>query len=129
MLLMNKYLLIAVGASAVAGGAYFYYSDTQKRIGRLIAENTETTIRLEQAQASAESEKKRNETLRKESKTLSDMLRETESRLDDLRVTLLEHDLENLAREKPGLIENRINKATKEVFEQIESLTNPEEQP
>lgn len=43
-----------------------------------------------------------------------------------LRLMLADHDLEYLASQKPKLIENRINSATKRVFSELEELSSHE---
>lgn len=50
-------------------------------------------------------------------------LSQSESRLNELRQTFLDHDLSNLAMQKPGLIERRVNSGTQKVFDDIESYT------
>lgn len=47
-------------------------------------------------------------------------LSESEGRLNELRQKFLDHDLSNLAMEKPGLIERRVNSGTQNVFNAIE---------
>jgi len=42
-----------------------------------------------------------------------------------LRKTFANHDLDELALAKPGLIQNRINKASARVMTTLEELTNP----
>ena len=42
-----------------------------------------------------------------------------------LRKTFAKHDLDKLALAKPGLIENRINKASARVMATLEEITNP----
>ena len=42
-----------------------------------------------------------------------------------LRKTFAKHDLDKLALAKPGLIENRINKASSRVMATLEKITNP----
>lgn len=43
-----------------------------------------------------------------------------------LRETLRESDLQKLSNAKPGLIERRVNDATDNVFEDLESITTPD---
>ena len=42
-----------------------------------------------------------------------------------LRKTFAKHDLDKLALAKPGLIENRITKASARVMATLEKITNP----
>ena len=55
--------------------------------------------------------------------TLQANLEKAEVGLDSLRSKLSDHDLTRLALKKPGLIEKRINDATENVFDEIESDT------
>lgn len=49
---------------------------------------------------------------------------EAEDYKDKLITLLQRHDLTALTLEKPGLVETRVNNATKKVFEDIESITS-----
>lgn len=57
--------------------------------------------------------------------TLRTQLDEAETRVGRLRTLLSDHDLTRLAAERPGLIEERINEATMEVFRDLERITSP----
>jgi hypothetical protein len=97
----------------------WYYKNTQEKIG-LLRENAaklETAVRaneeaLEQTQADAA----RNAELSLE---LQIQLQKSEQYADELRATLQKHDLTMLALRKPGLIEQRMNDATRELFDNI----------
>jgi hypothetical protein len=52
--------------------------------------------------------------------------RNAEQRLNELRQIFAEHDLSNLALERPGLIERRINDATQNIFDDLECITDPQ---
>jgi biopolymer transport protein ExbB/TolQ len=45
--------------------------------------------------------------------------------VNKLRKTFAKHDLDRLALAKPGLIQNRINKASARVMATLEKITNP----
>ena len=45
--------------------------------------------------------------------------------VNKLRKTFAKHDLDRLALAKPGLIQNRINKASARVMATLEEITNP----
>ena len=42
-----------------------------------------------------------------------------------LKQTFAKHDLDNLALAKPKMIETRVNRASKRVFDDLVSITNP----
>ena len=119
----KTYLIIAGIMALIAGGFYVYFKWSQNEIAKLAANNA----RLEMA---VQEQKKTIEEMvtfqRKQAKDLVDLqndLNESRKYGNQLEEKLTKHDLEMLARKKPGLIEKRINDATKKVFEEIESNT------
>jgi len=70
-------------------------SDIKSKISKSIEENSELQFRLQDAQ----------------------------TEISELRNVLVNHNLTKLAKEKPGLIETRINNATKKLFNDIERIT------
>jgi len=50
---------------------------------------------------------------------------ESEREVNKLRDTFARHDLDNLALQKPGLIQTRVNKGTKRVKDTLVALTDP----
>lgn len=101
-------------------GAKYYYDSTQAKIEQLVAEKQI----LDQAVRTNESTigRLREDAARQQqlNDELQANLRKAEEGLDQIRATLSDHDLTQLALRKPGLIETRINNATEEVFQQIE---------
>lgn len=124
-----KWILILGLISFLAYFARDAYNDYQsiiKERTELAAQNSAldaansanlTVIREMEEQA------QRNEQYRME---LEFSLRESENDINRLRDILSRHNLEYLALNKPGLIENRINNATKNVFGDIECYTDLE---
>ena len=45
--------------------------------------------------------------------------------VNELKQTFAKHDLDNLALAKPKMIETRVNRASKRVFDDLVSITNP----
>ena len=68
---------------------------------------------------------KRAENLQEQNNKLSEQNRESMREVSQLRETFANHDLDNLALAKPGLIEIKINKAVKRLKEDFETITNP----
>jgi predicted TPR repeat methyltransferase len=117
-------LIAVVGVvGAVLFGAWWEYRDMQKRIATLRENNAklETVARanaeaLQQATEFAEQMEANNLELQAN-------LQKAEAYKDQLMSKFQKHNLTKLSLAKPGLIERRINDATKEVFDDIESLT------
>lgn len=120
-------ILIAAG-----GGAYAYHSatvsDLERDIAQLEANNNTlhgNQVRLSQAVdvANATLAEARENT--REQRIAIGELTTRNNELSRVRDQYLEifknHDLTNLARAKPGLIEPRINRGTQSVFDSIES--------
>lgn len=115
----------------VAGGAYAYHTTTvskaEAKIARLEANTVvlkENVAKLNVAFESEKAARERSEqNLQIQLQAVSDLTEkntEMQAEMDDYLSIFKRHDLTKLARVKPGLIEPRINKGTKDVFEAIE---------
>ena len=109
--------------AAIFIGAYFYYTTTQAKLEQYaVAEaqyisaikNHENTInRLE-------------DSITENTATFNELTRQlnvSEEYQDSLHELLQKHDLTRLTIAKPGLIERRMNDATKKIYEDMESDT------
>ncbi len=117
----------------VVGGGYYWWSngkinDLTKQLNVAIT----NTALLEQ---SVETQNNQIETLlvdqeqsNKRVNDLQNLNREAESKVTEMRKTFDEHNLNNLSLAKPGLIEKIINRGTKNVYDNIRELTNPDRQ-
>ena len=123
--MLKIYILILVlGILGGAGdGAYYYYTDTQARIAIL----TENSAKLEQA---ASTQKQTIDTLVSDAKKYGELNRELNTKLEaanDYKNTLIDklrkHNLAKLSLQKPGLVEKKINRGTKRLFESFEKLS------
>lgn len=117
------FLIIVGTLSAVGYGAYYEYKDMQSRIETLRENNAKLKIvaednqrAMEEAQAFAEEMAARNQELQVN-------LQRAEAYKDELQGKLQRHDLSRLSLLKPGLIEKRINDATKKLWNEMEELT------
>lgn len=111
---LNSLLVGAVAAAAIA--AYFYYKNTQEEL--LTLRNNISTLELvnrtnEETIKQMTEQYERNQRLYEQ---LEVNLNQAEQDIDRLRGILSKHDLTNLADKKPGLIEKRINDATRKVW-------------
>ena len=110
-------------SSALAGGAYTYFIYTQKKIQELSQQVTAYEINIRQCENSLANIKADKERIERETAVLQDRVDRAEDYQQQLIRTLQRHDLTRLTLEKPGLIETRVNDATKKVFEDIESIS------
>lgn len=110
---------------AFFGGAFYYYKDTQARL-QLAAEN------LAKAETAA---KANEEAVRQLTEHAAQMqlamdglqndLKAAEAYQDKLAQKLRKHNLTLLTMKKPGLIETRVNDASKKLLEEFETITAP----
>ena len=120
-------LLIVLGLLGGVGyGAYYYYKDTQERIGILTQNNAKleeaTRIQEETINTMIEDREKFEEINRE----LQKELQTAERYGDQLRATLQKHNLTHLANKKPGLIEKRMQNATNRLWDCLADITDPE---
>jgi len=119
-------LLIVLGLLGGVGyGAYYYYKDTQERIGIL----TQNNAKLEEATRIQE---ETINTMIEDRERIAEINRELQAELqtaeaygDQLRATLQKHNLTHLANKKPGLIERKMQNATDRLWDCLADLTNP----
>ena len=123
--MLRVYILIIVLGlvGGVVYGGYYYYKDTQARIATL----TENSVKLEQA---TKTQKQTIETLVADAKKFEELNKELNIKLDkanDYKNTLIaklhKHNLTKLSIKKPGLVEKKINRGTKKLFESLEKLS------
>ena len=110
-------------SSAIAGGAYTYFTYTQKKIQDLSRQVATYEINIRQCENSLANVEADKERIERETAVLQDRVDRAEDYQQQLIRTLQRHDLTRLTLEKPGLIETRVNDATKKVFEDIESIS------
>jgi hypothetical protein len=123
MFRLYAFLAVVGIVGAVLFGAWYEYRDMQQRIATLRENNAklETVAKanaeaLEQVTAFAAQMESQNLELQQN-------LQKAEAYKDELLSKFQKHDLTKLSLKKPGLIERRVNGATKKVFDDIESLT------
>ena len=123
-------LVIIVGLlGGVVYGGYYYYKDTQERIG-ILTENNAKMVVAKQAQDNTIN------TLIADRDKFQSLNNELQSKLDEAHVyrdTLIDklrkHDLAKLSLQKPGLVETRINNGTKRLFRELEELSGSKPDP
>ena len=109
-------IIVAMGV-----GGYFYYTTTQAEITELRNLNTAYTLKFEQQEQALES-------LQADFQLQTQSLNEMQAKSQEIQAEMARyldifkrHNLTKLAAAKPGLIETRVNKGTKNVFDSIET--------
>lgn len=118
-------LALIVGVLALAFFGYRYVTNLQQSVITLSETVVQQKTALDTTNATLDRVREEAEESARLRKDLQDRLSTTTNDLDILRKKLADHDLTYLSNEKPGLIEKRINDATKNVFDSIEQLTLP----
>ena len=123
--MLKLYMLIVVVGlvGGVVYGGYYYYKDTQSRIQTL----TENNAKVMAAKAAQDqtintliADRDKFDKLNKE---LHVKLEKANEYKDTLINKLRKHDLAKLSMQKPGLVEKKINRGTKNLFRSLENLT------
>ncbi len=116
-------VLVLLLSGVLAGGGYFYYTDTQARISQLQENNAQLKIAVETNEKTIEGMEEQAEISAELSQALAEKLQVSEASRNRLIEVFGKHDLTRLALRKPGLIESRINNGTKKAFDGIESVS------
>ena len=118
-LAIMSFVIMAV----MAGGFILYYKHTQEKIATLHQNNAKLEGAVESQKAAIKS---MDENFTKQSKLVGDLqikLSEAEDGYKKLASKLRRHDLEELSRAKPGLMEKRINKGTARLILELEEIS------
>jgi hypothetical protein len=117
-------LIFIVMSLSFAGIGYWYYNNSQAKIQVLQENNAKLKVASESniktINALIEQDRINSQRLA----ALDDKLKEAELYNTELRNILQRHNLTRLAEQRPGLIEKRINDATREVFNTITRNTS-----
>lgn len=118
-----KTSIVGVLVAIIGGAGYTYFKYTQEKISDLTQQIAQYEINIRQCEglvANIQADKQRIE---RETAVLQTRVDEAEEYQSDLIRKLQRHDLTRLTLEKPGLIETRVNNATEQVFEELESIS------
>ena len=116
-------LIVLLSFSSIAGGGYFYYTDTQERMAQLRENNAQLQIAVEDNENTIATLQATAQLNQKLSDELTERLNKSEEGRNRLINLFGKHDLTRLALRKPGLIETRVNNGTKKAFDGIESVS------
>jgi len=122
-------ILAGVGVVAVVGSIIWYlYNDNQQKqleIELLQAEKIQIENALEVTNETLDQVREDAERQARLVIELNERMTESRQRVEDLRETFNESDLEALAAERGQLIEDIINDGTQEAFDELECVTDP----
>ena len=108
---------------AAAGGGLFYVKQLQSNLEIAQLNNAKLESAVETSEQSLATLKADNIRLNNLSDQLNADLSRSEQYGDELRATLNKHNLTHLANKKPGLIQNRMQGKTDELWKDLESIT------
>jgi len=108
---------------AAAGGGLFYVKQLQSNLEIARLNNAKLESAIETSEQSLATLKADNIRLNALSDQLNEDLSKSEQYGDELRATLNKHNLTHLANKKPGLIQNRMQGKTDELWKDLESIT------
>ena len=118
-------LVVVLGlVGGAVWGAYGYYKDTQQRIATLTQNNAKLKGANDTNNATIAQLNKNALALNTLIDDLGNVLKKSEEYGDQLRDTLRKHNLTHLANKKPGMIEKRMQDATNELWDKLESDTS-----
>ena len=110
---------------AGAGGAFMYVKKLQSDLETARANVAKMEIAVQTSEQSLKLERAETARLGELNNQLSSDLQKAEQYGDELRATLQKHNLTHLANKKPGLIEKRMQDATNKLWDDLESITTP----
>lgn len=121
-----KYIVIVLATVLTITGivASMYYKQSQNVINNLSEINDQLREVVEVNENTITSMKKQAVINKQRLDDLSNNLQEAELTNKQLTKIFQDHDLTFLAESKPGLIERRINEATKQIFDSIMLTTS-----
>ena len=109
--------------AGVGYGAYYYYNDTQQRLGVLRDSNAKLEVANQQNQETIKAMTDNFEKQSKLNKELSSKLIDAEKYGNTLRKKLSKIDLPAASLNKPEETQKRINDASQKVLDMFESIT------
>ena len=110
---------------AAAGGGFLYVKKLQSDLETARANVAKMEIAAQTSEQSLQLERAESKRLGELNSQLSNDLQKAEQYGDELRATLQKHNLTHLANKKLGLIEKRMQNATNKLWDDLESITNP----
>ena len=117
-------IVFIISSAVVSGGLYVKKMRDDLEIARGNVARMEVAVQT--SEASLVLERSENSRLNELNSELSVNLRRAEQYGDELRSTLQKHNLTHLANKKPGLIQNRMQNATDQLWDDLSGITDPD---
>ena len=118
-------IAIVLTLLATAGVGFLWIKNLQRDL-EIARENVaKLEVAVQTSEASLKLERAESARLGELNNQLSTDLQKAEQYGDELRATLQKHNLTHLANKKPGLIEKRMQNATNKLWDDLESITDP----
>ena len=117
--MISKVLFGVILAGGIVG--YLYYTNTQAELVELREYNMAMELQVATQNETIDKMSKQYETQAKALGELTSKNAKIEAEMSRYLDIFRRHDLSKLAAAKPGLIEPRVNNATKEVFDSLET--------
>ena len=123
---MGFKLSIILGGLLIAtiSGSAFYIKYLNNQISTLKANQVILTDKIAEQNESIKNYLNKQKETMEQMEFLEAERREAMRSVTELRNKFARHDLNNLALMKPGLIENRVNKGSKRVFDELMQITS-----
>jgi hypothetical protein len=118
-------IAIVIVILATAGGGYLWIQKLQSDLETARANVAKMEVAVQTAEASVKTLQQENIRIGELNGKLTTDLQKAEQYGDELRATLQRHNLTHLASQKPGLIEKRMQSATNQLWDDLESITDP----
>ena len=115
------YIFVILGI--VAGGAYKVFNDQMIRMEFLAAEKAALEVQAQEQEAALQALELSLTIQREATRDMQEHAADIQDQMDGYLKIFKDHDFTRLARAKPGLIEPRANKATDDIFTDIENDT------
>ena len=115
------YIFAIIGI--LAGGAYKVFNDQMVRMEFLAAEKAALEVQAQEQEAALQALEASLTLQREATREMEDHAAQIQEQMDGYLQIFKDHDFTRLARAKPGLIAPRANKATDDVFTDIENDT------
>ena len=117
------YMGVVLAVTILASAAYFKYSQD-----KLAEANQQVAAQTARAESAESNLKFMQESLARQQKNLGKLADESVIIRKEQQETInifSEHDIQKLAEAKPGMVETRVNRGTKRVFDELEQITDP----